>query len=424
MNFLLNKMTHAAEEVAKSGAGMLKDVFQESSNFREQMESDNRIHPVKPLSETCVRSTSLCAVDGASASKQMQSADLVAVGAVLANGGKSQPAPVEGAFGYMDVLLHSGDVASIVSAMRAMTEIAVLGTSDHDIVVIDGAMLNNYLSVILTARGSRNAAQPILDFLADQEQADAFYKGVRRIFSAKDGQSGKYHAPDGTEEKMPRIIALAKSDTSSTMVRTYLGRERAAKLKDKLVASTVLKPGEMLTPVKLRNSALTPDLLESNGATTLEDWDIPGFTNWPLTSLELDEKDRIFRMLNRGYSFDQVQAEPDRSVFNQYTYLVKEGHLFFTYYKPSLFTMGEQALRLEFSLPWDEDNEMEVCQEIITHLEADIVPGTKEPFCQFMVDRYAKEAISSMMIELEIRIGSQLAMAGVDASSALGSYRT
>lgn len=416
MNFLLDVMMAEAERVADGCAGMLEDAFQQSVRFRETLEANSKILTVGEVSMDTIYDTSLCSIDGASASNMLQSGDMFSVGSTYGNGQNSlipDMANEDGVYGSSGLRIHSSETSSIVGSMRAVTEIAVLGDVPHDIAIIDGAMLNNYMSVILAIQQSQAVATPIIEFLRTPKNANAFYAGVKKIFRAHD-----------REPKSQKVIALAKSDSSSTMVRAYLGKNESGDLRDKLVATNVLRPGEIMLPMPLRNIALKPDQLESAKVSSLSQWNPPAFSNWNINALPDEDKDILFRILNTGHSVQEVDANADRSVFNQYTYLVSEKKLHFTYYKPSSFRVEEQALRIEFFVPSEADPVDEI-NSILPHLEADIVEGAvKEPYSQYMVDRFAKDAVSGSMFMLESLMKAHLEKNGLDAMSALSSYRT
>lgn len=410
MASLLDMMISDTTSVADKSAGLLSDATQQSRALRSRLESEHKIHSLPAEPSVPYGTMSLCAIDGASAMSQLQSGDQIVVGSTFSNGQNSKiPESTEQcAYFFMDVRLHSSETTSIVNSTRAMTEIAVLGDVCHDISIIDGATLNNYLSVLLALQQSRNTAQPIIDFLKNETNAKAFYAGVQKVFKTNSNT---------------RTIALAKSDSSTSMTKELVGK--GSSLKDKILASTILRPGEFFTPTPLRSTPLKPELLESNSGRSLQEWGLLSFKNWDIDDLPEDEKEIIFKVLHMGYDFDYASEHPDCDVFNQYSYLVKEKHLFFTYYKPSMFDEGEAALRVEFRVPWNKSDPLLELHTLLPELEADIVGGAiKEPFSQYHVDRQVKEAVSYSMNMLKSSLIDKMVEMGEESVYSLSSYRS
>lgn len=396
--------------LAQEYGEIMLDISGMAKELRATLLDEGNILPVPSLSEHQLQQKSMCAIDGASGSEKMQSADILVAGSTLHEGAKSaslftdedgeeQKFPYSR---YVDVRLHAAKNDQILSAMRAYGEIQVLGDSTHDISIIDGAYLGNLLTVLYQLQDSPYTAQRIVQSLKSDTDG-RFIRGVRKILDvAAQNASGK------------NVIALAKSDSSRELVKRYI-KSPGFFATDKMLAEYLLKPGEMLRPAPVRSNIDRVSMLEKDGNT----W--AGF-KWDPESLETDEYRAVTELMDG--------TGQEESLFALYTYLYQfEAYQYF-YFKPAKFNEGSNPLRVEFvadvrAREGFTDRLVSKAAEIAGHVSADIVnPSVKEPYAQYMVDRTVKRQVTSVLRYYRANIAQHLKGTGVHVDGLISGYRT
>lgn len=414
MQEIFNDTTKNLPSLAQSYGSIMQNISETARALRIKFLEDGTIVTVPEISLDVAKTKSLCAIDGASGSEKMQSADILIAGSTLHEGlnakpifGQAESDITKPYASYSDVRLHASKNDQILSAMRAFTEIAVLGESEHDISIIDGAYLGNFLTVLYQLQDSQFTAERIIEHM----QADtnkSFLRGVRKILDVKaqvaSGQS---------------IVALAKSDSSREMVRRYVGKSDFFAT-DKMLAEYLLKPGEMLLPAPVRANKDKVSLLEKAPQTGL--W--VGF-KWNAKKVLGDSEYKVLEDF-----FDGINKVSDKDLFSLYTYLYDLNSYHYTYFKPTKFREGSNPLRVEFVADAESSADFtehlnKKALEIASHINSDIIsPTFKEPYAQYMVDRDVKQPVSSALKYFRVKLSQELKDSGLHIDGVTSGYRT
>lgn len=409
---IIDSTIENSAKILESYENLLGHIAQEAKGLRQQLEDDGRIVPIPALTDVEAGAVSLCAIDGASASEKMQSGDLLVAGSSLHDGGRSKRIYTSGdpetpALGYSDIRIHSSKNEKVLSSMRAFTEISVLGaTTKHNIAIIDGAYLGNFLTVLYNLQESYETAENIIKFL--QSDSDGYFvQGLRDIFNLS--------LKDNSHKE---VVALAKSDSSRDLVKRLVGDDAKSFMSDKILAEYLLLPGEMLAPYKVNANAGRVQLTEA----TADAYGWNGF-RWKvrevLTPEQMGAVESFFSLNEKNEDYGM------RSLFE---YLFAENNYHYTYFKPAKFQKGSHALRMEFTTKRSSKKTPEDILakgiELVSHINADVLdPGIKEPFSQFMVDKVVKAPVSSSMAFLKNKL-SGMVSSNEHLLSAISSYRT
>lgn len=401
MSSIIESTVENTSNLVKSYEQIVGDIAGVAKNLRAALLKSGAIVSIPRLSDEDAGKVSLCAIDGASASDKMQSADLLMAGATLHDGIRSKKifennddAP---SLGYSDIRIHSSKNDELLSSIRAYTEIWTLGASPHDISIIDGAYLGNFLTVLYRLQESKQSAQSVIDFMKKNDDGN-FVKGMSMIFDLV-----------SREKSGQEVIALAKSDSSRDMVKTYADGAPFF-VTDKILAEHLLKPGEMILPLAVKANKDRVSLLEYNREE--KNWD--GFKWNPKASLS-DEDFRVMELV-----FTLGQKNKDKYLFSLYTYLYDS--YYYTYFKPYNFMEGSHALRMEFTTRKNDKNE--VGTRLVSYVDADVItPSIKEPISQYMVDKVIKKPISSSMKYMKSSIPSMVSKE-YNPQGLISSYRT
>lgn len=394
MTSIFDRTVGNTENLLRSYEGILGNIAGVAQSLRNDFLQNNTIIQIPEITDDVAGTRSLCAIDGASASDKMQSADLLIAGSSLHDGARSKPlylgtgvdAPV---LSYSDIRIHSSKNDELLSAMRAFTEIWVLGASEHNIAIIDGAYLGNFLTVLYKLQESYQGAEKIIQFM--REDTDGFFlKGLEKIFDLN---------LKSTNDQ--EIVALAKSDSSREMVKEYTD-DAGFFVTDKILAEYLLLPGEMLKPLNVNANKDKVSMLEF--IKEQEAWS--GFRWNPKKTLSKSD----FDILKSFFTFGSNNA--DKDLFSLYTYLYSFQSYNYTYFKPTHFNKGSSALRLEFTtrglnsgIAGDDSHRTDKALELVSHVNADVIsPVIKEPYSQFMVDKAVKKPVSASMKQIKATI--------------------
>lgn len=399
-------------KILESYENLLGHIAKEATGLRQELENAGRIVPIPALTDVEAGSVSLCAIDGASASEKMQSGDLLVAGSSLHDGGRSKRIYTSGdpetpALGYSDIRIHSSKNEKVLSSMRAFTEIAVLGaTTKHNIAIIDGAYLGNFLTVLYNLQEGYETAENIINFLGADTNG-YFIQGLRDIFNLS--------LKDNSHKE---VVALAKSDSSRELVKRLVGDDAKSFMSDKILAEYLLLPGEMLAPYKVNANAGRVQLTEA----TSDAYGWSGF-RWKIREVLTAEQMSVVESF-----FSLNEKNEDYGLRSLFEYLFAENNYHYTYFKPAKFQKGSHALRMEFTTKRSSkktpDDILAKGVELVSHINADVLdPGIKEPFSQFMVDKAVKAPVSSSMAFLKNKL-SGMVSSNEHLLSAISSYRT
>lgn len=401
MSSIIENTIANTQALAQSYESIVGDISTVAKDLRKRFLAEGIITEIPRLEASEAGETSLCAIDGASASDKLQSADLLMAGATLHDGAKSKKlfenpddAP---SISYSDIRIHASKNDDLLSAMRAYTELWVLGASPHDVSIIDGAYLGNFLTVLYRIQESKQSAQSVIDFMRKNDDGN-FINGLSKIFDI------------GNREKEGKsLVALAKSDSSRDMVKTY-AEDASFFFTDKILAEYLLQPGEMILPLSVRANKDKVSLLEY--MKEKENW--AGFKWNPKSSLSTDDFKTVEKIFTLG------QENKDKYLFSLYTYLYDS--YFYTYFKPHNFTGTSHALRMEYSTR--KRNYTAVGTQLVSHIDADVTtPTIKEPVSQYMVDKIIKQPISTSMKYMRATLPS-LISSQYNPQGLATSYRT
>lgn len=426
METIVDSILRDSSRILEDYRGLLGDISQQAASLRERLINEGQIISLPELDDETVENFSLCSIDGASASEKLQTGDLMIAGSSLHDGARSKLVYEDDednipSFSFADIRLHSSKNEKVLSSMRAFTEICVLGAADrHDMAIIDGAYLGNFLTIIFSLQESQETAERIIEALGGPD-ADAFIAGLTKIFNLT----------NKTEDSQ-EIVALAKSDTSNQLVKEFIEGGSDLMTNDKILARYLLKAGEILRPRNIRSSSVKIEMVREN----LErpDFGWMGF-KWPVKNvLSSEEFQRLERMFGLVSSKEKSKASTDDDIYSQFTYLIGEKNLNFTYFKPHNFDDTSHALRMEFTTmrtnapetaKQHAERAMEQAKRLAGYIDADVVtPSIKEPYSQYMVDREVKKPVSSSMKLLKSILMEGVADSGEDAEDVLGSYRS
>lgn len=388
-------------DVSKTYLSKMSTINEIAKNLRIKLLEEGKIIQLPPINPTLAKQYSLCAIDGASAMDKLQSGDLMIASSTLAEGINSKPIYGQGhnnekphsSFAYTDV--HTSKNDQILSGMRAFTEISILGQAQHDIAIIDGSYLGNFLTVLYQLQDSYETASVLLEYLRnDKEQY--FMKGLERIFdTANQFKTGKF------------TVALAKSDSSREMVNRYVGKGEGDFLTDKMLAEYLLKPGEMLIPALVRSNTGRVKLLAET-----DEGSYSGF-KWSLDILTKGDRAIVDRFFGKEWEED---------LYSMYTYLFDSYR--YLYFKPSKSREGSNPLRVEF-IAKSGESLVEQGMLIANLINADMVISVaKEPHCQYMVDQEVKKPVSRALTEYRSALIRMMGSSGLHVEGVATNYRT
>lgn len=351
LNFL-NSLPRLAEQLSANVASIFEPYSSMGTGLRETLIQDGRIHDYGAV-DTVVPE-SLGAVDGARITTNMYAGDFMTAVACSANGATGQNMRNNISDGWATVRLHEhGNDALAETAMGAL-ESHVAHQSTHQIRLLDGSFRTPLIgmqkslfshSQSIQAEGANILTTP----------GWTHFDGLKSLYS--------YNADRP-------VIALPKSNTDRSHASYYASVYGGPMIEqDRVFASLVLRPGELLTPLAMQVRAAGHDVSRNNSAQMRE-----AVTN-------LKECDNILSTLSKNML------------------------LYATYFKPEHFST---VVRIEFvTSSSDVDEVQHVAEKYASIVNAEMVsrqPGSLEPFAQWNVDQEAKNAIKHMNELLRDRI--------------------
>lgn len=322
----------------------------------------------------------LTAIDGGRASEDLSGGDLMVVGAGVGEGHSTNAlyanddAPTE-AWGR--VLPHKTNNKDIVADVMYAMELRVLNKVTSDMKIIDGAYLGNVSHLLFALAGSNYVDSERIDTWFEAIDCDA--DGVLRAAFAE-----VLRPPVNNSST---IVSLPKSDSAQVYSKEFLGVNStlANSISDRILASRLLHPGEMLFP---RNIASNPQLITK------------------LSRLDVTKYDGKYPELYKELIKDKI--EDLHRLDNESS---EVGLLWTTYFKPYEFSAQSKALKIEF--PYHRNNKTNLvgalahAQKLIGIIDSDVIDGyILEPWCQYMADVQAKDVSSAITLVKNTLIAS------------------
>ncbi len=357
----------------------------------------------------------LLTVDGGVVNEKLSHTDLIITGASLGESSYEQPGgPIYTdeddipATAYVVMLQHDSKNSNVANSLMAIQEIALIGRclTDHEeaLIIIDGGWLSSLTTIIIELTSSKASALALYDFIAENRALMPYIKKTIKTITNPDEASRK-------------LVALSKSDSKGIWIDRLeeidkeLGdRMRTRKIRDRALASTILKSGE----------ALSPTYIDAGHSL------IKGLDKW------VDQGSKLY--------FDKDRNDPEIKAL--LTWILKYSHtnvpnlhvrngakLWSTYFKPNNFANSSKALRIEFiretalvNPEHPHTSALVLVEDVIKYLnciDEDVVADNiLEPWCQYIADRRAKE-VSQLANIVRMSLAS-----GKHAGFFLNNYRT
>lgn len=353
--------------------------------LREKLVNSGVISEFGSIDPAVLPSLSMATIDGANAMDQMANADLFLAVATLGEGYATKPLHQEEnnypTFLKSHMIQHTSDNSAIVSGVRAFLEIQTLGASRHDIRIIDGSYLGNAISVFLEMLTHRKAVEIFVQMLDDDADFN-FLRGLDMIINPR---AYKGHT-----------IALSKSDSSTKMQEKYFPKDESIHITDRLLATHLLKPGEILEPEITERGSYLLSLINPDSHGNIR-------TKWsqskePLTDHELEQFKSV--LVDGLYKVDENgEVDEDSLIASKTTYLTSNHWTYSTYFKPSIFPDYGSVLRCEFtfnprSATHEErfDTAGDKARWLASVIDTDFIDvSILEPISQYRADLRAKE---------------------------------
>ena len=383
--------------------------------LREKLVNSGVITEFGSIDPAVLSSLSMATIDGANAMDQMANADLFLAVSTLGEGYATKPLHQEAndypTFLKSHMIQHTSDNNSIIAGVRAFLEIQTLGASRHDIRIIDGSYLGNAISVFLEMLTHRKAVEIFVQMLDDDADFN-FLRGLDMIINPR---AYKGHT-----------IALSKSDSSTKMQEKYFTKEENVHITDRLLATHLLKPGEILKPEITERGSYLLSLINPDSHGNVK-------TKWsqakdPMTEHELEQFRSV--LIDGLYKVDeQGEIDEDSLVAAKTLYLTSNHWTYSTYFKPSIYPIYGSVLRCEFtynprSATHDEkfDSAEEKARWIASVIDTDFIDvSILEPISQYRADLRAKE-VSPGLVAIRNAVISSLS--AEESMFFMNNYRT
>lgn len=376
------------------------------------------------------RDYSLVAIDGGSAVDKLEFGDIVTVGVAVAEGRHSRYLGDTDQYNlaYATALFHSAENDNLKSAFMATLELVALArTSDHvDYRIIDGSFLGNISSVLLYGIFlSSNARKQLLDFIRTREFTKDLCRAINMVLF-----------PVSDADYYP-ILAVTKSDSSNIFFNDNWNKllqenddiankfeGKTVRLPDRLFASIILRPGQYLAPRPLVGlpalySKLNDDSIDSLYA--------------DLNKEQEDTLNAILDSFPRGNHVRGGRTVPT-SISQALLEVgkVREDNearlLYTTYFKPSKWEKDSTVLKIEFSSKNSDPEAVQAqAEQYIDIVNDDVIDNnaeTREPWCQYAVDKEAKLVSTGAKDVQSMLIAEFASISPADAESILNNYRS
>lgn len=317
---------------------------------------------IRSFSPSDISDVSLTCVDGGSLLQQLAGGDLIVAAATVGEGYKSKvvygsdeavPSEV-----YCEVLPHKQSNNDLLSAVRSMLELRVLGKTEADWRIIDGAYLGNVSTFLysLIKEGSevRDAVLKASNYDFDGVLQDAILELLNLGYVSNN------------------IVAIPKSDSSVIFTKHVFEDEYEVgfKMTDRVLSGIVLRPGEFFTPRPLKsNDVIIQRLMSVSKDNEFIAKNKNSASLWRL----LEGKGELLKSLN---------VDEETGV----------GKLYTTYFKPNRFSTSSPSIKVEFNHVPSYGRLEDRVEQIVSLIDGDIVDESMiEPWSQYFADVRAKE---------------------------------
>jgi hypothetical protein len=317
--------------------------------------------------------TSMCAVDGARIREQMYAVDMLYAVATAKDARFTTEHPPVTPQVWARPMRHMDGTEAVVQTAMGALEVSVAASVPHQVVALDGSLLTPLLAL---QSGLRAKSSKVKDAAAEILLDPAI--------APLDALGALLDRPAGT------LLALTKSDSATQFTAAYKTRFGInAQVADRILATQLLKPGEVLAPRVMTELAHHQTLGEMRGAAPVR-----------AAAARLDE------------------------LVTRIATMAAAGKVHTTYFKPY---GAHTVVRFEFLTDTADPAEaLAAAVRWAGILNADTnAPHLMEPFCQYAVDREVK-TISSGAKALKNQMLSQLPPAQAAAYRTLlaEGYRT
>lgn len=307
---------------------------------------------------------SLVAVDGSKVTTPLSGTDLLLAAATVGEGHSTVQAYTEDDSpeeAWVKGVVHKGNNDFICSDVMAALELIVLHRTQADLKIIDGTYLGNISNILY----------PLVEKI-DVERIDTVLTAILSLHSENDLLEAMQEILYPPRDNSGKLIALPKNDTAKVFSKEFLKNEPHLVdiMPDRLLASRLLYPGEMIVPRVIHsNPALINHLQKMVG----KKYD---GKHEDLYNRILKDKLGLLRRMDKGYTEENI--------------------LYASYFKPYVALKESKAMKIEF--PYYSDAEtgeqglLNFAKEKISIVNNDVIDGyILEPWCQYMADVKAKE---------------------------------
>jgi hypothetical protein len=369
---LLSQIIALAPALSQSAQDTFGPLINAKTALRDRLIADGTIvsFPAAPVSPV----ESMCAVDGARVKDQMYAADLLVAIATTAEAISSATKYKNDESVWAYFLRHSSDSDRLVETAMGSQEILLAARAPHQYRIIDGS----YQTPIMAVREGL--------YSRNKEVRDLIAAMILGEWQVGPNLQELFYPTQGT------ILALPKSDSATRFAEGYAKKYNIVlpPVADRVLASQLLMPGELLYPRSMK---------ELSSATVVEP--------------EGDGKVKEAAFKIRG-PIESVAAS------------AAVGRIRTSYFKPHGVGVN-MVLRFEYFVPGHlAPNDLDIALKYASILNAETrVPHMTEPFCQYTVDKRAKQ-ISSGTQALRSSLINNLSAEHKEAYASLlaNNYRT
>lgn len=332
---IMSKMVNLAGDIASQVEDEFAPLVAARDSIRENLlEKGEIVQFPKDLDNS---PKSMCAVDGARIREQMYAVDLIYAAASAGNAHFSEEKLEVESKVWAKVMKHMDGTEAIAQTAMGALEVSVASDAPHEIVALDGSFVTPLISLQAALfSGNMEVRDVAASILFDEHIMPL--KALEKLISKPAGS----------------LIALTKSDSSVYYVKNFEERfEVKLGVADRVLASQILKPGEVLMPRKL---------------------------------IELGK-----HSMNevKGSAKVRKAGEELTSVVHKLNSMAYGGRAHTTYFKPY---GAHTVIRFEFfTEETDNGTILAEASRIASIINADTKPPhLLEPFCQYVVDKEVK----------------------------------
>lgn len=436
MPILMNIGSDRAEAFVANVGDIFDDLQNKIEPLRNALLAHGLIHAIPDSYDN----PNFITVDGGVVLDQMPSIDLLASCAVSAEGmvgdNHLTPDTTPKLLWETSIKNHSAEYKSVGTKVMSLQEMILLEHEDvknHDYRIIDGSWTSALIPVLMSMLQS-NAESLILNSML-RDGLEREYFTPENVIDAITRRHKPWAYNDGT------MIAIAKSDSQQIYSRLFasygIDESLYQGLGDRIIASILLQPGEMLTPVELSSQLQSQESDEFN-IPPEEFFDPRQLAGWRM--LNRTPRDRQDRYHNELVNIYEEVANGGVFSTANHSYRLRSANLkqfqaeswgWTTYFMPKTYIPGSRPLKIDFLRPTDIDPwevkqdsllVTEAALKIAADLTLDTDSGTKEPISQYVADLAAKEVSDYVTYLKSLLMGA--ASSNLLVSGITGSYRT